>query len=70
MAHAIQCDLCGSCYKPNRKCDSVIVFPQITGMMLGENMRQTIQCKSWDLCYDCYEKINTFICSLENKEES
>lgn len=72
MARAIKCDACNTMYKPDRKLNGTIVFPFLKGQMIGFSTGNAIQTKEWELCYECFEKINTYIRSLskEIEEES
>lgn len=73
MANAIQCDVCKKCYVPNRKNNSCVVHPVLIGKMVN-SIENTVQQKDWDLCYDCFDRINTFITTLspieDEKEET
>lgn len=69
MARAIKCDTCGKCYVPDRKIDNRIAYPKLSGSMYSFPSNDRLQRKEWELCYDCFEKINTFILSLKGESQ-
>lgn len=64
MANAIQCDICKKCYAPDKSVDRDGCYPVLRGTMV-DYYKTVHQKKEWDLCYDCFNKINTFIGDLE-----
>lgn len=74
MALARQCDVCKKCFVPERKLlyggEDRIVFPRLMGKMVDHlNGDLGYDKKMWDLCEDCFEKINFYI-TITLKEEN
>ena len=81
MALARQCDVCKKCFIPERNLlsksvlprsdkENHIVFPRLMGILV-DHIHEDIgyDKKIWDLCEDCFEKINFYI-TVTLKEEN
>lgn len=70
MAIARQCDLCKKCFVPDHIFNNVKTFPRLNGSFVNSNNGQVCDNKQWDLCEDCFDKINTFIIGLIKEDKS